>query len=850
MKSGEARHSSGEARHSGDPPERPGSLGVRYAPPVRRRFPFLALFALTSLAPAPAFAQAWGARLVRVLNQVGATDLLADPDGKIPVSAVLPAGVPAGSVGLAPFDADTASMRMTPAQVIALGEQHPELDIIVGPPLRPLLNISKKWTRLDLVQQTVPELDGTGVAVGVIDTGIDIFHPDFRKADGSTRIKWLLQTGVSGPGKHPDLEEEYCGKHGTACAIFDETDINGFLAAGIAGGTFDASGHGTHVTSIAAGNGGPSVNKTPRYVGVARGADLIIGALESFHDADVSAAARFVFDRADAIKEELGLDAYPCVLNVSLGSDYGAHDGSDILDRRLSRLVGDDKPGRAIVVASGNSGGLYVFDGEDAPWGIHTEAHVHPTADVRVPLYAPESKAGRGFVWVTFEPGDEVSIGLEGPGGTTWVGPVSPGDEGGYEDGPNKAGIVNNVFKPEAALVPVTNGGVVVWSGEWAENSEFAIRLSGRGHAQLWVTSTGDLASTVGLLFKRAIRQGTINVPAAAPSLLAVGCTLNRLTWPTVNGASKSIALQEFGGDFEPELDSVCYFGSAGPTPGGLPKPEIVAPGGFVIGAMASTADPRKIPGSLFDIPGCPDDVPNCYLADEQHAVAAGTSMSSPQVAGAIALLFQKRPTLTQAQVTAILQAGARYPQGKVYNEVQLGPGTLDIAGALRALEAESTTAEEPDVAKSWYVLSSAYARPDASWPVWGTVELRLPDGEVPAALDGTHLTLDVQNGVVLQPLRKIRNGLFRFSVAGERGAGGRELSVDVRYRDRSLGVKAIPIGSDVWSARESMDAVGSCAITSTPTPGTGLRAPWIWGLAGLVAARLATSARARRRRR
>ena len=819
--------------------------GVRYAPRVRRLVPCLSLFALTSLVPASALAQGWGARLVRTLDRVGRADVLADSSGKIAVSAVLPAGVSAHAVGLAPFGGGTASMRMTPAQVIALGEQHPDLDLVVGPPLRPLLNIAKKWTRTDVLRKDTG-LDGTGVAVGVIDTGIDILHPDFRKADGTTRIKWLLQTGAPSSGKHQALEDEYCKSHGTICAIFDEADINELLVKGLTGGTYDATGHGTHVASIAAGNGGPSVTKTVRYEGVAPGADLLIGSLESFADDDVSAAARFIFDRADAIKEQLAVDTYPCVLNVSLGSDYGAHDGSDILDRRLAALVGDDKPGRAIVVAAGNSGGLYQFEGEDAPWGIHTEATVYPTADVRVPMYAPESKAGRAFVWVTFQPGDDVSIGLEGPGGTTWVDQVAPGHEDSYEDEPNTAGIVNNLFKPGASFVPVTNGAVVVFAGAWAEHSEFAIRLSGRGHAQLWVTSTGDLSQSVGMLFKRAIRQGTINVPASSPSLLAVGCTLNRLTWPTVNGLGKAIELPEFGGDLEPELDSVCYFSSAGPTPGGLPKPEIVAPGAFVAAAMASTADPRKIAGSLFDQPGCPEGVPNCYLADERHAIAAGTSMSSPHVAGAIALLFQKemalaetlaRPfSLTQAKVTAVLQAGAQYPEGKVHNEVQLGPGELDMIGAVRALEDESGQSQEPDVAKSWYVLSSGYARPDAAWPVWGTVELRLPDGETPLALDGTFLTLDVQNGVVLQPLRKIRNGLFRFSVAGELGSSGRELVVDVRYKDRSLGVKSLPIGNDVWTQHEPLDAVGSCALAAAPTPTSPARAPIAWALATLAA--------------
>lgn len=822
---------------------------LRYAPAVQRPLSFLAVFALTFSVSVPeALAQSWGARLVRALDGVGHADLLADGSGRIPVSAILPPGVSAESLGLAAFGDGTASMRLTAAEVIALGESQPEMQIFVGPPRRPLLDVSRGTTRAGKFRAETG-FDGKGVAVGVIDTGVDILHPDFRKKDGSTRIKWLMQMGATG-GLHPELEEMYCGKQETTCAIFDEADLNALIASGDAGPIFDASGHGSHVTSIAAGNGGPSVNGNPRYVGVAPGADLIIGAMESFQDEDVSWAAQFVFDRAQDLNE-------PCVLNLSIGSDYGAHDGSDILGRRLARMVGDDKPGRAIVVAAGNSGGLYVPDDGGTPLGIHTEAHVYPHSDVRVPIRAPASKSGRGYAWITFQPGDEVSVGLEGPDGRTWIEAVAPEHEKGFEDGPNTAGVVNNVFKTGASLAPVTNGAVIVWSGEWAEDSEFAIHLSGHGQAQMWLTSTGDLAETSGLLFKSAIRQGTINVPASAPTLLAVGCTLNRLVWPTVNGPNKPVELQAFGGDLEPETDSVCFFSSSGPTPGGLPKPEISAPGAFVAAAMAKTADPRNVPGGLFDTVDCPPEVPNCYLVDEQHAIAAGTSMSAPHVSGAIALLFQLNATLsqtqlTQAQVTAVLQAGARYPKGKVANEVQLGPGALDVMGAVRALAAETGKVETPDVAKSWYVMSSAYARPDTSWPVWGTVELRLEDGEVPLALDGTFLTLEVQNGVVVQPLAKVRHGLYRFAVAGDEGQSFQEMTVDVRYAGKSLGVKTLPIQNDVWTGSEGMDAVGACAVGRGTRQGSG--AGWGWAaamVAGIAAARrrAATSARGGRRR-
>lgn len=804
---------------------------------MRRRLPFLALFALTTLAAAPAHAQSWGARLVRALDRVGGADLVTDKHGKVAVSALLPPGVSPGAVGLVGFDEDTASGRLTPGQVIALGEAHPEIEIVVGPGLKPLLNVARGWTRAQVFREQTG-FDGTGVAVGIIDTGIDILHADFRKADGKTRIKWLLQTGIAG-GKHPDLEAKYCGVIGATCAILNEDDINAAIATESTANTYDATGHGTHVASIAAGNGGPMATKTPKYVGVAPGADLIVGALESFQDDDVSWAAQFVFDRAAEMGE-------PCALNVSLGSDYGAHDGSDILDRRLARLVGDNKPGRAIAVAAGNSAGLYLPSGETIPWGIHTEAHVYEGADVRVPMVSGKADAGKVYLWATFDPGDEVSIGLEGPDGT-WLGDVAPGHEDALKEETRTAGIVNNKFKPGAALVPPTTGAVVVWSGKWKEGAEFAVHLRGHGHAQMWLTSAGDLVDSP-VMFKRGIKQGTINVPASSPSLLAVGCTINRVSWPTIDDPLADV---QVGDGTEP--DSVCYFSSAGPTPGGLAKPEIAAPGGFVVGAMASTADPREIAGGLFD-QGCPKGTTYCWVADKTHAVAAGTSMSSPQVTGAIALLFQANPKLTQARVTEILQAGARYPRGVVNNERQLGPGELDLLGALRALGDEEAAFANPDAAKSWYVLSSAYARPDPSWPVQGTVELRRADGEVAHALTGTLLQLDVKNGVVLQPLTKVRHGLYRFAVAGDAGHAGEAITIDVRYDGKSLGARTLPIENDIWMSTDAMDAVGGCSVDSGSPRGGGSAFAWGAGALavglGLARRRRATSARGGRRRR
>ncbi|HVK63274.1 MAG TPA: S8 family serine peptidase, partial [Polyangium sp.] len=575
----------------------------------------------------------------------------------------------------------------------------------------------------------------------------------------------------------------------------------------------DIQGHGTHVASIAAGNGGLMNGSTPKYVGIAPEATLVIASppsTEGFKETDVLNAARFIFE----VGEELGL---PTVVNLSVGGDFGPHDGTSPLEKGLAALVGDDKPGRAVVTAAGNSGALY-GRADRGPFGIHTEVRVTEGAEVRVPIATPASEKGNGYVWITFRPGDEVSVGLEAPGGESWIRLVEPGDELGYTgEGKTSAAVVNRLANGKTPITAETNSAVVAFFGAWDEGA-FTIRLSGHGDAQLWVTGQGDVSPSVGpgLAFEKAVRQGTISIPASHPNLLAVGCTLNRIGWDPLT--TEPIQLVPANGiDWQP--DDVCYFSAAGPTPFGVAKPEISAPGGFIAAAMSRDADPRKVASGLFDGAGCPKGEP-CYVVDQTHAVTAGTSMSAPHVAGAVALLFELdrqrngQSTLTQARVTELLQAGARWPKGTVRHETQLGVGALDLEGARRAFEEEQASSGPPSVEKSWWVLSSAYARPDETWPVWGTVELRREDGEIASGIAGTELELSVTGGVIVQPITKVRHGLFRFAVAGERGMAGSKLSVDVRYAGRSIeSPRELAIGEDVWRSNGMLDATsGGCA--------------------------------------
>lgn len=780
-------------------------------------------------APTSALADAPAASLTRLFASPGRPHPLADARGRIPFTVVLPPGASASSLGLLEVAPGIGAARLPPSGLTAFAASHPELALGLEPPRRPLLDVSRGWIHLDSFRAATGK-DGSGVVVGIVDTGIDIHHPDFRDAKGNTRIAWLLDSEPP-RGLHPELEHALgCDDPAQSqCAVYSAKDIDALIAQG-GKDIHDAEGHGTHVTSIAAGNGGISINANPKYAGVAPGATLVIASPSSdggFFDADTLRAARFVFERADALQK-------PAVCNLSLGGDFGPHDGTSALERGLSALVGDDKPGRAIVVAAGNSGGLFeTSDGPSA--GVHTEARVTPGGVTRVPLRARASTKGQAFIWITFRSGDDVDVALEGPDGSRWIGFISPGSERGYDDDAGTtAGIVNNHVGKSSSITSDTNSAVVVVDGKWPAQSEFNVLLRGAGEASLWVVGTGDVSGD-GVFFERAIRQGTVTVPASAAGLLAVGCTLNRLQWTPLG--AQPIAIPSFGGVENPVPDGACYFSASGPTPLGVMKPEISAPGGFIVGAMSSEADPRKVKGGLFG--GCPNDEP-CFLVDDQHAIALGTSMSAPQVAGAIALLMQIDPTLTQARATEILEAGARKPTGFVPYDYQLGPGVLDLDGALQALGAESQSDIAPDLGKSWYTLSAAYVEPDAAVPVWGTIELRRADGSLASGLSGTHLALSVKNGAVVRPLVKVRHGLFRFAVAGAAGHVGEVMTVDVLYDGASLGARTLPIGTDVWTTDGKVDALGGCAVGGAPSP-----AGWPGGLA--VACGLA-GALARRR--
>ncbi|HAP35320.1 MAG TPA: hypothetical protein DCQ28_05030 [Bacteroidetes bacterium] len=214
---------------------------------------------------------------------------------------------------------------------------------------------------------------GSGVIIGVIDTGIDWKHLDFRDPTDTTksRILYIWDQTITAEGSETSPAGYAYGVEYTQTQINDELDGSpaGFVREN------DSHGHGTHVAGTAAGNG--SSLTTKKYKGMAPSAELIIvkAGNGSFPTANIVDAISYLNEKATA-------EGKPLVINMSLGSDAGPHDGTDEKGLAVSNF---SAPGRIAVMSAGNSGGTPIhFSGT-------IEANSSSSVTFTVPTYTAAS---------------------------------------------------------------------------------------------------------------------------------------------------------------------------------------------------------------------------------------------------------------------------------------------------------------------------------------------------------------------------------------------------------------------------------------------------------------------------
>ena len=207
----------------------------------------------------------------------------------------------------------------------------------------------KRAACITTLQTRNPELTGRGTLVGVIDSGIDYAHPDFRFSDGKTRIlalwdQTISTTTLSPPPGYP------IGTLFSPEIINEALDMNSVQERFEVCPSRDVSGHGTHVTGIAAGNGRAS---NGIYRGIAFEADLLIVKLGTPGPNSFPSTSLLMMAIDFCVRESLRRNM-PLALNLSFGNTYGSHSGSSLLETYLDSV---SELGRiSIVVGSGNEG--------------------------------------------------------------------------------------------------------------------------------------------------------------------------------------------------------------------------------------------------------------------------------------------------------------------------------------------------------------------------------------------------------------------------------------------------------------------------------------------------------------
>ena len=513
---------------------------------------------------------------------------------------------------------------------------------------KPNLNLSAGDVGVTAVRTVPPPSfsgqTGSGVLVGVVDTGIDYAHGDFKKPDGTTRLVSIWdQTGSGAP---PPAGFSYGAEWLPAA-------INSATASEV-----DVEGHGSHVMGIAAGDGSATGNGQPAftYVGMAPEADLCM-VKTTFTTANIVDGVNYIFQKAASLGKQ-------AVVNLSLGTQYGPHDGTLNMDLMLNALTG---PGKVIVASAGNAG-------ED---NLHGQVTVGPATPqsmtMVVPTYTRKAGAGNDVLLFSgwYKGANQISLTITTPGGTT-VGPVETGVA--FQNQNTVDGFLN-VFNGTTSS---SNGDNEIYielfdgfanrpprDGTWTFTFT-PVSLGGSGRVDMYIygNDLGD-GTQLARWSQNLVFGGVVGSPGDADSVIAVAAHTTKDCWSAVDGVT-------YCWNPQPTLNAIAPFSSQGPRRDGVAKPDLSAPGFGV----TSTLSANYVAQTAL------------IATDGVHLNFAGTSMSAPHVTGGTALLLAQGAwaNSTPSRIRSRLQSTARGDAftGAVPN-LTWGYGKLNLPAALAA---------------------------------------------------------------------------------------------------------------------------------------------------------------------
>jgi ribosomal protein L27 len=454
---------------------------------------------------------------------------------------------------------------------------------------------------------------GSEAIIGIVDSGIDILHEAFLFPNtNQTRILSVYDIANN--------------------RIYNQSEINEFIikSSDIPPALRDikhseVNGHGTHVTSIAAGSPGENF-----LGGIAPEAQIIISIInsESSDGLQLHSAKAIEFIIGQATKLEK-----PVVINMSHGVNSGSHDGKSNFEHMFELFLDSGaKEGVAIVKSAGN----------ERQTARHKSFDMMDSKSYKLRFNCADTEKQNEQIDLWFSPNPSLSFRL-----------INPDNE--------KTAWINNSNKNHRE--EFANGNTITMMYSEAKNT-------GDGNLAIYISRKKDRGNET----TEKIKQGIWTLEIEVLNIKMLDVTIH--AWIELSKNRTLCFVDKVGDDecvtittpgnaenvivvssVKNETNSITIDrnSSCGPTRSGGKKPDISAPGLSIIAARAGTK--------------------------KEVCIKAGTSMAAPHVTGAIALLLSAKKRRSENLTASQIRAAVKTAVGRdsLRWDYQTGFGLLDI---------------------------------------------------------------------------------------------------------------------------------------------------------------------------
>lgn len=464
---------------------------------------------------------------------------------------------------------------------------------------------------------------GKNVIIGYIDTGCDFQHPDFKDANGNSRIIRYWDLNLPFDATRTPTAYGY-GQ------VFDSIDINNMIPVPDC-----SSGHGTTVAGAGSGNGlsnGKNAGMSPDSKIVI--VDFNFG-INNWTLA-VSDAVDYIFNVADQYN-------LPAVVNISLGQYFGSHDGNDPAAEFIEGLL-DEKPGRVVVSSAGNGGDFKNFHiqsvVDNTPsfvWLKNTPSGYFGPNTAFFDLWGSAGQVeGINFSFSAVNPlnnfqtrGSTTTYNVLATIGSTIVESIRNANGDTIAKMEIYTGVQNGAYNMFGLITRIDSTAYYI-----------SFNTSGTGKFDAWTGASFAGYEFVETIPTAATFPNIVNyiIPDSLQSIvsdwncsekvISVANMQNRTSYTDINGTFHDV---DFAGLPAGQLSASS---SIGPNRLGFQKPDVTAAGD----------------GSFSPVPMCYLQDINLQvniLQDGWHGPNGGTSMASPVLAGIAGLYLEKCPKST-----------------------------------------------------------------------------------------------------------------------------------------------------------------------------------------------------------